>query len=245
MEILNKKFKLKKGIYKSSIDDVFAKKVGFFYEEDPFPNYSVNDDKLSILKIGNNNQFTKNLKNEIGYNQIICEVGCGTAQLSNYLAINTNNQIFALDISENSLNTGLNFSKKNEILNINYVCCDIFEKPFNKKVFDHIISLGVLHHTKNPRESFDILCENLKNNGYIILGLYNSIGRIRTYFRAFIYKYFNKRIAEFLDPVLRKITKNNPKKYNAWVKDQYLHPSETGHTIDEILDWFENIYADL
>ena len=53
------------------------------------------------------------------------------------------------------------------------------------------------------------LCENLKNNGYIILGLYNSIGRIRTYFRAFIYKYFNKRIAEFLDPVLRKITKNN------------------------------------
>ena len=57
------------------------------YEEDPFPNYSVNDDKLSILKIGNNNQFTKNLKNEIGYNQVICEVGCGTAQLSNYLAL--------------------------------------------------------------------------------------------------------------------------------------------------------------
>ena len=71
------------------------------------------------------------------------------------------------------------------------------------------------------------------------MGLYNSIGRVRTYFRAFIYKYFNKRIAKFLDPVLRKITKNNPKKYNAWVKDQYLHPSETGHTIDEILHWFE------
>ncbi len=29
------------------------------------------------------------------------------------------------------------------------------------------------------------------------------------------------------------------KKKKAWIRDQYLHPVESLHTIDEVLKWFE------
>ena len=42
-----------------------------------------------------------------------------------------------------------------------------------------------------------------------------------------------------MDPVLRKTGKDSHDKINAWIKDQYLHPVESTHTFDEILNWFD------
>ena len=70
------------------------------------------------------------------------------------------------------------------------------------------------------------------------MGLYNSIGRIRTKIRKYIYKIFGKRIVIFLDPVLRNLKSDSPDQIEAWIRDQYEHPVESTHTIDEVLDWF-------
>ena len=43
----------------------------------------------------------------------------------------------------------------------------------------------------------------------------------------------------YLDPILRKIDKNSKDKIEAWIRDQYLHPLETSHTFDEVLNWFK------
>ena len=50
---------------------------------------------------------------------------------------------------------------------------------------------------------------------------------------------FGKNILIKFDPVLRNIPKDNEDKINAWIKDQYMHPVESTHTFDEVLNWFK------
>ncbi len=43
----------------------------------------------------------------------------------------------------------------------------------------------------------------------------------------------------FLDPTLRKIKKGNTNQIKSWIRDQYEHPVESLHTLDEVLKWFD------
>ena len=95
---------------------------------------------------------------------------------------------------------------------------DIFDEIFHEEVFDFVICNGVLHHTKDPYGGFLNIIKSLKKEGYILVGLYNKIGRIRTIIRKYIYKLFGKRVIVILDPVLRKTDKNSHDKINAWIK---------------------------
>ena len=235
----NKNFNLNDGIFDFKLKDGVASKVGKFYEENPFPNYRINDNKQTILQIGEKNTLLKEFKKFIGFNKSLIEVGSGTCQLANYLAIGTNNQIYAFDSSFHSLKLGKEFADKNNIQNIKFVRGDIFDKNFKDESFDFIWCNGVLHHTKNPYESFKCLVPCLKKNGYILLGLYNKIGRFRTKFRKYVYKFFGKKTVIKFDPILRSIPKDSQDKINAWIKDQYTHPVEYTHTFDEILKWFK------
>tara|TARA_X000000368_G_C22948786_1_gene675645 strand:- start:216 stop:1121 length:906 start_codon:yes stop_codon:yes gene_type:complete len=240
MNYFKKNYNLREGIIDFSISNSITSKVGKFYEEDPFPNYKLNDTKQTILEIGDKNILLKEFKKFIGYNKSLVEIGSGTCQLSNYLAIGTNNKVFAFDGSFQSLKLGKNFASKSNIKNIEFVRGDIFDRNFNSEVFDFIWCNGVLHHTKDPYEAFKSIIPSLKKNGYILLGLYNKIGRLRTKIRKYIYKFFGKKIVIKLDPVLRSIPTDSQDKIDAWIKDQYTHPVEYTHTYDEILKWFEN-----
>ena len=42
-----------------------------------------------------------------------------------------------------------------------------------------------------------------------------------------------------IDPTLRNLKFNESEK-NAWIRDQYIHPIDSLHTIDEVLIRFEN-----
>ena len=239
----NNNYTVNEGIKIFNSLNATTKKVISFYKDDPFPNYELSDNKQTILEKGNKNMFTSNLKKFIGYNKKILEVGSGTCQLSNYLSIGNNNQITAFDANYSSLKTGLDFAKKNEIKNVDFVCGDIFDDHFKDEYFDIILCNGVLHHTKNSHEAFKKSVKWLKINGYIVLGLYNKIGRLRTFFRKWMYRILGKKYLMIFDPVLRKINKKSKRKINAWIKDQYNHPLERSHTFDEVLKWFkeENI----
>ena len=57
---------------------------------------------------------------------------------------------------------------------------------------------------KDPYGAFKISIKYLKKNGYILVGLYNKIGRIRTHIRKYIYRLFGKKIILKIDPILRK-----------------------------------------
>ena len=100
-----------------------------------------------------------------------------------------------------------------------------------------------MHHTKDPYGAFEILIKSLKKNGYVLIGLYNKIGRIRTVFRRYMYKFFGRKVIDIIDPTLRSLKFDESEK-NAWIRDQYIHPIESLHTIDEVLIWFEKNQID-
>jgi hypothetical protein len=106
----SKKMILIKGIHSYPITSSTTKEVTDFYDVDPFPNYINLDNKLSIIEKGDANPFTNQLKDFIGYKKSFLEVGAGTCQLSNCLEIETNNQIFALDPTRESLRLGKKFA---------------------------------------------------------------------------------------------------------------------------------------
>ena len=217
--------------------DKIVNKVKDFYNFKPFPNYKDNDNKNTILEKGNENLLTKEFKKKVGFNKKVLEVGCGTGQLSSYLSIGTNNNVVAMDATKESLKLANEFAKKNNLQNIHFLNADIFDDVLKDNFFDFIWCNGVLHHTKNPYEAFKIIIKSLKQNGYILVGLYNKIGRVRTKFRKLLFKIFGKRILLIIDPTLRNLKKESDEQI-AWIRDQYQHPVESMHTLDEVINWF-------
>ncbi len=218
--------------------DKIVNKVKDFYNFKPFPNYKDNDNKNSILEKGNENILTKEFKKKVGFNKKVLEVGCGTGQLSSYLSIGTNNNVVAMDATKESLKLANEFAKKNNIQNIHFLNADIFDDVLKDNFFDFIWCNGVLHHTKDPYEAFKIIIKSLKQNGYILVGLYNKIGRVRTKFRKLLFKIFGKKILLIIDPTLRNLKKDSDEQI-AWIRDQYQHPVESMHTLDEVINWFD------
>ena len=235
---LKKKYENIDGILSFDIKDSETNKVTNFYKETPFPNYKENDNKQTILEKGNKNFLANQFKKFIGHKKNVLEVGCGTGQLSIYFSIGANNNIVGLDPTIESLKLAKNFSDKNNITNIKFVNADIFDDVLSDNYFDLIWCNGVLHHTKDPYGAFEILVKSLKKEGYVLIGLYNKIGRLRTIFRRYIFKFFGRKILDKIDPTLRNLKFDEDEK-NAWIKDQYTHPIESLHTIDEVLSWFD------
>ena len=234
---LKKKYQNIDGILSFEIKDSKTNKVTNFYKETPFPNYKENDNKQTILEKGNKNFLANQFKKFIGHKKNVLEVGCGTGQLSIYFSIGANNNIVGLDPTIESLKLAKDFSDKNNITNIKFVNADIFDDVLSDNYFDLIWCNGVLHHTKDPYSAFEILVKSLKKEGYVLIGLYNKIGRVRTIFRRYIYKFFGRKILDKIDPTLRNLKFDENEK-NAWIRDQYNHPIESMHTIDEVLNWF-------
>tara|TARA_Y100000590_G_scaffold312915_1_gene353707 strand:- start:3213 stop:4112 length:900 start_codon:yes stop_codon:yes gene_type:complete len=235
---LKKNLKDIDGIASHEIVDERTKNVADFYKVAPFPNYKNDDNRQSILKKGNKNILAYQFKKFIGYKKKVLEVGCGTGQLSNYFSIGTNNEIVALDSTFESLKLAKSFAYQNNINNIKFVNADIFDDVLSEDYFDFIWCNGVLHHTKNPYKAFEIVIKYLKSDGYILIGLYNKIGRIRTLIRKYLGKLFSNKFIEYLDPTLKKLKLGENEK-NSWINDQYFHPIESLHTLDEVLVWFK------
>ena len=237
-KFLKKKYQNIDGILSFEIKDIETKKVTNFYKETPFPNYKDNDDRQTILEKGNKNFLANQFKKFIGHKKNVLEVGCGTGQLSIYFSIGVNNNIVGLDPTIESLKLAKNFSDKNNVTNIKFVNADIFDDVLSDNYFDFIWCNGVLHHTRDPYGAFKILVKSLKKEGYVLIGLYNKIGRVRTMFRRYIFKFFGRKILDKIDPTLRNLKFDENEK-NAWIRDQYIHPIESTHTIDEVLNWFD------
>lgn len=238
MSFLKKELPKRGKIYKKEVLDESTNKVVEFYREAPFPNYKSDDNKSTILEKGDKSYLAREFKKFIGYKKNILEVGCGTGQLSIYFSIGTNNNVVGLDPTIYSLDLAANFAEKNEINNVEFINADIFDDVLKDEFFDFLWCNGVLHHTKDPYGAFKIMIKSLKKEGYVLIGLYNKIGRIRTLVRKYIYKIFGLKILSLLDPTLKNLKISEDEK-KSWVRDQYLHPIESLHTLDEVLKWFD------
>lgn len=211
--------------------------VKSFYEEIPFPNYDGCDSSAGLIQKAERSGFVKLLGEQIPFGTRILEVGCGTGQLTNYLGI-PNRMVFGTDICLNSLRLADGFKEKNRIAGSCFLQMNLFCPVFKPESFHLVYCTGVLHHTSDPFAGFRSISRLVRPNGYIVIGLYHRFGRIMNDFRRLIFKAFGDR-ARFLDTRLRSSSNLGQAQREAWFVDQYKHPHESKHTINELLDWFE------
>jgi SAM-dependent methyltransferase len=212
--------------------DSITGKVKAFYEENPFPNYDGVQDYGDLVNRGQHNPFARGLLDAIGYNKLVLECGCGTGQLSHFLALN-NNHVLGIDLSLSSLKLAVEHKLRNEVPRVAFTQMNIFDLGVKNNSFDVVISSGVLHHTKDARRAFAAIVRKAKPGGIIVVGLYNYLARVPTGIRA--------RLIGLLGPEIDYVVRNrirDRRKAEIWIKDQYYNPHETWHSIDEVMGWF-------
>ena len=208
-----------------------------FYEDNPFPGYEDLDSQSSLREKAEKGVFARLLDDQIPHEGMVLEAGCGTGQLSNFLGMTWGRNIFATDICLNSLKLGQEFKLENQIENVAFIQMNLFKPVFRSETFDLVISNGVLHHTSNPFNGFKSILKLVKKGGFIVVGLYNTYGRITTDIRRSIFRQSGNRL-KFLDPRFRDKDLSEKRK-QTWFADQYKNPHESKHTIGEVLNWFD------
>lgn len=221
----------------NNIDDKKTLGVREFYMDDPFPNYNSFDSLDNFIGQMSANSYIQSILNLIKPNDDILEFGCGTGQLGNYLSAMSHSNIIGADLTINSLKMANDFKNKNQLKGIDFIETDIFKPCFKEKSFDLVICSGVLHHTINPYLGFQNLVKYVKDDGYIIIGLYNEISR----FKNSLVKYLSLAIGKFsfqlFDPIYRK---KDLKSKLSWLKDQYYHPLEKRYNFSDLHKWYDD-----
>lgn len=173
-----------------------------FYEQTPFPNYEAEDNIETLRQRGETGAYIPLLDRQIPDYATVLEAGCGTGQLSNYLASRGSRTVFATDMSLSSLKLGQDFKQRNSVENVTFCQMNLFKPFFRPQSFDYVISNGVLHHTVDAYLGFQSISALVKIGGYIIVGLYNKYGRLATDFRRVIFR-LSKNKFTFLDSRIR------------------------------------------
>jgi uncharacterized protein YbaR (Trm112 family)/ubiquinone/menaquinone biosynthesis C-methylase UbiE len=120
--------------------------------------------------------------------KIVLEGGCGKGRHTKLAA-----QWGAKDVVGIDLGDGVEsaFALTRELPNAHIVQCDIFKLPL-KKAFDYAFSVGVLHHTPDPKKAFISLASKVKKGGNISAWIYGAEN--------------NEWITKFVNPIRESFT---------------------------------------
>lgn len=98
------------------------------------------------------------------------EVGCGYGRFLDVVSRKHDGEIIGIDLSTHSVELAQDFVGNREKVHI--IQCDLFNLPFRESTFDHIFSIGVLHHTPNTQAAFQAITPYLANGGKIAIWVY-------------------------------------------------------------------------
>ena len=170
------------------------------------------------------------LNEQIPYDARVVEIGCGTGQLTNFLAI-AHRSVLGVDMCLNSLRLAERFQAEQGLERATFAQMNLFRPALKDGFFDFVISNGVLHHTADCRGAFARISRLAKPGGYVVVGLYSAFSRQLHYARVGLYR-LTGITSRVLDPHFTKIGAEG--KREAWFQDQYCHPHETCHTLSEV-----------
>jgi SAM-dependent methyltransferase len=213
-----------------------GRRVRRFYEENPFPNYDGYESVGDLLSRASRSVYADALDRQIPVGARVLEVGCGTGQLGAFLSVG-GRAVVGVDMTRASLELAGGFKQRHGLRNVNFLHANLFDLPLQPESFDLVICKGVLMATGDARGGLHAICKFLRPGGYLIIGLYNRVARLPTTLRR-IYFRMTKADPRKIDYVMRKMAQSD-QKLRSWFLDQYAHPHETRHTVDQVLGWFE------
>jgi SAM-dependent methyltransferase len=191
------------------IDAGVSSKVQEQYEEFPYPRWESVSKKTFVR--GWNSRNAKFLGNAADRKIDILIAGCGTGQEPAMMAtVFPKADILAVDLSRSSLAYAINKADEYKLTNVTFRQADILRLGMIGRQFDHISSMGVLHHMEDPVKGWRVLYDLLKPGGTMSIGLYSKKARrvilkLQTLAKKHGYKNdaegmkaFRRRILDFL-----------------------------------------------
>jgi len=102
--------------------------------------------------------------------KIILEGGCGKGRHTKLAAAWGAKEVVGIDLGDGVESA---FALTRDLPNAHIIQCDIFKLPL-KKTFDYAFSVGVLHHTPDPKKAFLSLASKVVNGGHISAWVYGA-----------------------------------------------------------------------
>lgn len=214
--------------------------VNVFYEENPFPGFDLAKYKTKDDLGRQASWWAHKLDAEIPFDADVIDVGCGTGQLACFLGLK-GRRVMGVDYSQHSLTSAESLRDKFRLANVRFRRENILELSLANESFDYVFCNGVLHHTSDPYGGFRHLVRIARPGAFVVVGLYNSYGRLMLHVRRRIVRLRMRFDPGAKDRALKKQLvrlENDSEKRRTWWADQYEHPHESTHTVDEVLGWF-------
>jgi SAM-dependent methyltransferase len=169
--------------FKGDVTDV----VKAFYEETPFPHYEPDETVGSLSRKARRGIYARLLGEQMPNDSRVLEIGCGTGQLTNFLGMGRRS-VFGTDLCMNSLRLAEGFRRRHGLARVRFLQMNLFRPAFAQESFDVVLCNGVLHHTSEPRQGFATIARLVKPGGHIVIGLYNTYGRLLLDARRWLFR---------------------------------------------------------
>jgi SAM-dependent methyltransferase len=118
----------------------------------------------------------------------VLEAGCGMGRFLDVVSEEPSATVVGFDLSLAVESAYANVGARR---NVHIVQADIMKPPFRQDSFDAVFSIGVLHHTNNPKAAFSKLVPLLKRDGQIAIWVYL---RSRRPYLSDFYRIFTSRM---------------------------------------------------
>lgn len=130
-------------------------------------NFTQEDSRYEAQLLG----WLQPVKPEFFDGKVVLEGGCGKGRHTKLAATWGAKEVVGIDLGD-GVESAFALTKK--LPNVHVVQCDIYKLPFKKGVFDYAFSVGVLHHTPDPRGAFLSLADKVKHGGHLSAWIYGA-----------------------------------------------------------------------
>jgi SAM-dependent methyltransferase len=114
------------------------------------------------------------VQSEFFYNKLILDAGCGKGRHCVVSAKFHAREVIGIDLADGSVITA--FRNTKDTPNIHIIQANLYHLPFKSDTFDYVYSIGVLHHTPEPKKASICLVEKVKPGGAISAWVYGKEG---------------------------------------------------------------------
>jgi SAM-dependent methyltransferase len=162
-------------------DDKAATAENFGWQ---WTNFTQEDPKYNDQFLG----WLQPVQPEFVKDKVVLEGGCGKGRHTKLIAGWGAQDVVGIDLGDGVESA---FALTRDLPNAHIVQCDIFKLPL-KKTFDYAFSVGVLHHTPDPKGAFLSLASKVRKGGHISAWVYGAEN--------------NEWITRFVNPVRESFT---------------------------------------
>lgn len=160
-----------------------------FYSRNPFPGpYTWN--QISNYRYPPDNRYLKIIDNYLHNGQNVLDVGCGTGLITNLFASRYTSKFTGIDFSD-GIDYATQFAVDNQLSNTKFIKQDFFDFSVETK-YDIIICQSFITHVPDYQHAVERLKLLLDKDGILLLGVYNSYGKILK--KLFNINYKNNRL---------------------------------------------------